>query len=258
MTPPTDIATPGPHAGTSPAAPGGGDGVSIRQWFALYAAYLLTAGVPLVLLLAFGDATAADWLDRPAATLAAAPAAVKLLAFAIYISLCTTMLPLPANWIVSAVALRQAAVAPGLASTTLVVAAVGAMASTVANLNDYHVFTWMLRSRRVARVRQTRAYRVAAAWFAKAPAFLLVVFNILPIPVDVVRMVAVTYRYPRLPFAAANFAGRFVRYGVIAAVTYSLGEQGKWAVLALLAVAVILAGAKLIPRLVRRVRRERP
>ena len=128
-------------------------------------------------------------------------------------------------------------------ATAAIVGAVGGAASTVANLNDYHLFTWLLRSRRIARVRHTRLYQASARWFARSPWFILVIFNIVPIPVDVIRMLATTCRYPRLPFAAANFLGRFVRYAAIAAGTYLLGQQGKWVVwglLALLAVIVLI------------------
>ena len=78
--------------------------------------------------------------------------------------------------------------------------------------------------------------------------------RIIPIPVDVVRMLATTYRYGRAPFAAANFVGRFLRYAVIAAVTYALADGGKWAVAALLALAVVLALGKLAPAAARALR----
>ena len=238
-----------PRPETSPRP----DGISIGRWFAVYALYLLAAGVPLAVLIGRAPWGWSDWLHRPAELLPATGVAVKLLAFAIYISLCCTFLPLPANWIVAAVAMRQTAVADQAWQTALIVGAVGALASTMANLNDYHLFTWLLRSRRVGRVRQTRLYQASARWFGRSPFFLLVVFNIVPIPVDVIRMLATVFRYPRVPFAAANFLGRFARYAVIAWVTFSLGSQGKWAVLALLGLAVVLALAKVLPRAVRRI-----
>jgi membrane protein YqaA with SNARE-associated domain len=116
------------------------------------------------------------------------------------------------------------------------------------------LFTWLLRSRRIGKLRDTKLYRISAGWFERSPFFLVMLFNILPIPVDVVRMLATTYRYPRLPFAAANLVGRFIRYGVIAFMTYSLGDQGKWAVLGLLGVAVVLGAGKAIPAVLRRIR----
>jgi membrane protein YqaA with SNARE-associated domain len=177
---------------------------------------------------------------------------VKLIFFGSYLSLCTTFLPLPTGWIVAAVATREAAVGSNAWTTTLLVATVGAIGSTIANLNDYHLFTWMLRSHRVAKIRHTKLYEKSAMWFSRSPFFLLVVFNIVPIPVDVVRILATTYRYPRGPFAAANFIGRFLRYAVIAFVTY-WWNLGYVAVLALLALAVVLAAVKAIPYLYRKI-----
>jgi len=242
--------------GPLPGAPASStaDAVSVLGWFAIYGLYLLATGLPLAVLVSHQDWTWQQWRAEPAAVLAATGPAVKLLALAIYISLCCTFVPLPANWIVAAVAMKGAAVGPDVWTTTLAVAAVGAIASTMANLNDYHLFTWMLRSRRIGKLRDTRLYRASAGWFGRSPFFLVTLFNILPIPVDVVRILATTCRYPRLPFAAANLVGRFVRYAIIAYVTYSLGDKGKWAVLGLLGVAVVLGAAKAAPAVVRRIR----
>jgi membrane protein YqaA with SNARE-associated domain len=103
----------------------------------------------------------------------------------------------------------------------------------------------MLRSRRIARVRSSRIYHAAAEWFAKAPFFILVLFNVMPIPLDVVRMLATTYQYPRIRFAGANFVGRFLRYGVIAFVTY-WWNLGWIAVVSLLALAIAMGVARLL------------
>jgi len=228
------------------------DDVSVRRWFAAYALFLLACGLPLVLL-ALGQewswhAWRYDFLD----TFAATDAAVKLLFFAIYLSLCCTFLPLPTGWLVAVVAMQQTAVAGNLAETVLLVGLVGAVGSTVANLNDYHLFTWMLRHHRIAAIRTTKVYRLASRWFGRSPFVIVAAFNIIPIPVDVIRMLAATYRYPRVPFAAANFIGRFVRYAIIAAVTYLLGEKGYIAVVALLVLAVVLGAIRLLPALARK------
>jgi len=177
------------------------------------------------------------------------PPEVKLLTFGIYVSFCCTFLPLPANWIVAVVATRTLAVGTGLWDTVLLVGLVGAIASTVANLNDYHLFTWMLRHHKVAKVRYTRIYKIAARWFDKSPFFLVTVFNLLPIPVDVVRMLAATHRYPRVPFAAANFVGRFIRYGAIAYLVYSFELSVTAAMTIMLGLAVAMLLAKSLPRL---------
>jgi len=238
--------------------PRGPDTISVRAWFALFGLFLVATVTPLALLLARQQWV---WTWDPAEIgrqLGTMSAATKLLGFLVYVSLCCTFLPLPTGPIVSAVAMQQVAVTGEIWTTTLVVAAVGAAGSTIANLNDYHLFTWVLRSRHVARVRHTRIYRLGARWFARSPYLILVIFNVIPIPVDVVRMLATTYRYPRVPFATANYIGRFVRYGVIAWVTYRLGEKGWIASVALLAVAVALGARRVVPPVVRKLLRRRP
>jgi membrane protein YqaA with SNARE-associated domain len=226
---------------------------SAAWWLAAYA-LLLTAGLAALSVLVAGERWTWSWKGQVIAdNLAGLRSAVKLLALGIYLSLACTFVPLNTGVVVAAVAMHQARLAPDLPSTALLVGLVGAAASTIANLNDYHVFSLLLRRRRVAAVRHTRIYRAAAAWFAREPFGILVVFNIVPIPVDVIRMLAVTYGYPRRPFAIANFAGRFVRYAAIAGLTYALGCDYGWLVVAAaLAVAVAFAAARLGRRLTRK------
>ncbi|MGC9455460.1 MAG: hypothetical protein ACP5HU_11455 [Phycisphaerae bacterium] len=231
------------------------DDVSIRRWVAVYAAYFLLLAIPLAVLLVLGDGTWEDWRSNTAETFRTSTNAAKLLGLALYLSLCCTFLPLPAMWIVSAVATQKFAVTGDVWTTTLIVASVASFASMMANLNDYHIFTWMLRHHRIAAVRNTRTYRRAAKWFSRSPFTILVVFNLIPIPVDVVRMLATTYRYPRVPFAAANFAGRFIRYGIVAFVTYELADYGWVATVSLLAFALALGLGRGILALVRHLRR---
>jgi len=255
--------------------------VSIRRWFGFYAILLAAAIAPLVLSIRQDAApfaklgegmmnsvkTVGPLLKRD---LAAAKTrmkqagnelenamgmmrnADKLLVFAIYLSICTTFTPMPTGWLVSALAIRQTAIGDSIWSTTAIVSLVGAAATTIANLNDYHLFLWLLRSRRVAAVRNTKTYLAAQKWFAKGPFTILMIFNVLYIPVDVPRMFAALYGYPRVQFAAANFIGRWLRYVIIAAVTYMLGDKGWIALVALLALAVVLAMVKIVPMIWKR------
>ena len=227
-----------------PGGAGGADGVSVVRWFAVYGLLLAASAGAAWLLLAREPWGWSDWTNDFVGTFRAAAPAVKLLTFGVYLSLCCTFLPLPTGWLVAGVATQAAAVGGDVWTTTVLVALVGGAASTVANLNDYHLFTWMLRHHRIATIRRTRTYLAAARWFAKSPFFILFVFNVIPIPVDVIRMIAATSRYPRAGFAAANFLGRVVRYAVIAFATYSLGPRGWIAAAALFGVALLLAGGK--------------
>jgi len=216
------------------------DRLSVRRWLVLYATYLLALAVPTAIML--GD-LAEPWRAlflRPYEFAAPQQQVLKLFIFGIYISLACTFLPLPTGWLVAGLATRHVALSQHALVTMALVASVGAAASTVANLHDYHMFTWILRHKRLANVRATRLHRRAARWFGRRPFALLVIFNVLPIPIDVVRMLSATCRYPLRRFAAANFIGRWIRYAVLAFVAFELGGRGWIAVLFLLATAILL------------------
>jgi membrane protein YqaA with SNARE-associated domain len=259
--------------------------VRLHRWFAIHAALVALAAAPLVVSYhrdarpfnelagglgkAFHGAAAAatgnfagagqKFADAGAQlhqAVSAMPWGDKLLIFMIYLSLCTTVTPLATGWIVSALAIRGAAVGHGLADTVATVALAGAFASTVANLTDYHIFLGLLRSRRISSVRHVRGYERLERWFGRSPFAILLVFGVLPIPVDVARMLAALYGYPRTHLAIANFLGRLLRYSIIAGATYMLGSKGWAAPLALLALAAALVLIKATPMAISRLRRK--
>ncbi len=217
-TPPPDALPPAARAHA------GGDQVSVIRWFIFYAALIGALGLILAALLS-GEPW--RWTWRPtelAGQLRGLSPAIKLLTFGIYISLANTFFPLPTNPMVAIVATQEAAITGNVWTNTLIVAAIAATASTIANLNDYHLVTLLLRSPKIALIRATHLYHKTAVWFHGSPFGILVLFNVIPIPVDVVRVLAITCRYPRAPFAAANFLGRLIRYTIIAAGTFWISQ----------------------------------
>lgn len=228
--------------------------LSLRRWFMLFGLYLALLGLPIVLLL---DDVGGSWrqlFTDPGEHTTTEAQVLKLLIFAFYLSLCCTFIPLPTSWIVAAIATQKVALTGELWSTALLVGLVGATASTMANLNDYHLFTLLLRHRRIAPVRQTRVGLRAVEWFNKAPFTLLVIFNIIPGPIDVARMVAATGRYPRLPFIGANFLGRFIRYVILAGVCFAVGVGTITATLIMLGLAAVLGLGRVLPPAIRKLR----
>jgi membrane protein YqaA with SNARE-associated domain len=180
------------------------------------------------------------------------PPSILLLSLAIYMSLATTFVPLPTGPMLTAMAMRGV-ISDNFFVVLLVVPVIAAMASTLANLNDYHLFLLVLRNSRVAKIRQTKTYAVAARWFSRSPFWVMVMFNIFPLPVDVVRMVSAIYGYERKAFAASNFIGRLIRYMIYAGVTFMLDEKGWIAVAATLGIAVAIGLYKLAPVVARRI-----
>lgn len=235
------------------------DTLTVRHWFVFYGLYLLVMSVIAAVLVHETSPSLETWVDRPAETFAAMGAAFKLTGYTLYCSLCSTFIPLPTGWLVAATATRESALAAGMADsdtlvalyTTGLLALFGAIGSTIANLNDYHVFTWLLRHQRVAAMRNTRSFMAAERWFSRSPFMLLVLFNIIPIPFDLVRMLAISYRYPRVPYAVSNFIGRFIRYAIIAWVTYRF-DLGWIASVALLGFAAAMGLGRLLLHLVQK------
>jgi len=246
MQPPADAELP-TRRSTDRAAEeiGAGDGVNLRLWFACYLGWLiaLTGASLWGLSQIDGGGSPLGWC-------------VWILAgYAFYLSLCCTFLPAPTTWIVMLAASDMVAASTGFDDHALLrlitVATIGAAASGVANLNEYHVFVYLLRKHRVAKLRQTRLYARAIDWFHASPFWLLTLFSFLPIPVDVIRWLAITARYSRKRFFWANFIGRWFRYAIWALA--ALGLQLTAAqIMMIQVVLVVIALLRFTPRIIKR------
>lgn len=247
---------------------------TLLKWFAFHAALLLAASAGLAALLprqddAFRTALAgfseiartvhpwwkmlAGQAVQAGTVFAAAGPGLKLLLLAAYLSLCTTFLPMPTSPAVAMAATGTAAFTGNPIILVLGLALVAGGASTVANLTDYHVFLWLLRSRHIARIRNTGVYRLGARWFAKAPFMSLIFFNIVHIPIDIPRMLSAIYGYRRRNFAAANLVGRVARYAAVVIIVLAMGPRYDWiAPWAFLGLAAALLAGKFSLRLFRR------
>lgn len=233
------------------------DGINLRPWFITFVVYLV--GLACVSIIAM---QCDDGAGRMAHN-------VWLLAlYLFYMSLCCSFFPGPTAWIVLLMAspvfgLIDTAVierwfhvsgSDGLwltaAVTVLTVASVGALGTMMANLNEYHILTFMLRFGKVNKIKETSLYQVASRYFQMNPFGLMVAVNFLPIPIDVVRWLAVTHGYRRDYFAWASFLGRLLRYGLFAAAAFYL-EIGKVGVIAIQAAMVGLVFLRYVPKLLR-------
>lgn len=180
-----------------------GDGADLHRWFAVFLAWMVALAAVVIV-----GQRYAEQGRRIGLVL------MLLGCYAFYLSLCCTFFPAPTTWIVMAAASNSLALIGPVWPRVVVIALIGAVATSMANLNEYHVFTFFLRRGRAARVRETRVYRWAARWFGVSPFAILVIVAIAPIPVDVVRWLAIAYRYSRSRFFIAYVIGRFVRYAV--------------------------------------------
>jgi len=158
------------------------------------------------------------------------PAAAKGLArFFAYMSLACNTIPLPATPVV----LYMGREYPWLA-----VALVGGAATSLANLIDYEIFTSVFKTKLLGKLKDSEHSQASIRAFQKVAFLALVGANVVVFSWDLVRLVAIAARYPRLKYAAATFVGRTARYAVLAAVG-EFFEPPLWAI-GIVAVVVAL------------------
>lgn len=162
-----------------------------------------------------------------------------------YMSLACTFWPWPTAWVI-----MYAATPLGWGLDPWLVATVATVGTCVANLHDYYLVTFIYRYRPVRRLRRTRLYERAARWFERAPFITLAAAGFLPIPIDVVRLLAISQGYSRWKFAAASAVGRWPRYALLAVFARQFNLGWQW-ILAILGVTVVLGLWRGVPSLVR-------
>ena len=149
----------------------------------------------------------------------------------LYTSVACTFCPLPTAWIVLWAA---RSVDP------LAVALVAALGTCIANLHDYYIVSALCRLGRVRKARQSRFHDDAVRWFQRAPFATLVAAAFLPLPIDFVRILAISAGTPRFRYLVASFVGRFPRYLALAYLSWQLQLSNR--VIALVLAVTILGG----------------
>ncbi len=223
--------------------------INLRAWFVGFLAWMVALAATANAALSRGDESGV------------ALAVWALSGYAFYLSLCCLFFPAPTTWAVMLVASNELAAQLGVqdfrVARIAVVATVGALATGMANLNEYHIITFLLRYRLLERVRQARAYRAAVDWFRASPFLCLFAVSLIPIPIDAIRWLAITSRYPRGRFFLAYFLGRWIRYALWSVTAIGLALS-VWHILGIQGALVLAALARVIPRIVRRARQESP
>jgi membrane protein YqaA with SNARE-associated domain len=227
------------------------DKINVRAWFDAYLAWMI--GLAAVTFFGLYKVEQGGGELILAVSLFAA--------YTFYMSICNTFFFLPTTGVVLFAASGTAAHCVGLAGhpawQLVIVATIGAIGTGIANLNEYHIFLCLLRWRRAAAIQETRLFRLVSDWFRSGPFWLLTLFNFIPIPVDFVRWLAISSRYPRRWFFFSSFIGRWLRYAVLAAT--SMGFSLKpWHIAVIQIVLVTAALIRILPRLIRRLRRHDP
>ena len=209
----------------------------LRAWFIIYLVWM--SGLAAVALLTFGR-------HDPGPGGALGVGLLALMCF--YLSLCNVFVPLPTAWIILFAASPELGLLESDWQRVVVVAVLGATATAVANLNEYHVLAFLLRYGLDRRIRATRVYRWAIRWFDVAPFHTLLLIGFVPIPIDAIRWLAILRRYSRVMFAWAYFIGRGLRYLLLAWFAV-LAQLSAWQIMVVQVLIVVVALAtRLIPR----------
>jgi membrane protein YqaA with SNARE-associated domain len=149
-----------------------------------------------------------------------------------YISICSNVIPLPST---------PAVLWMGREYNPLLVAFLGAVGTSVANMLDYEVLGTVVRSRLLKKLRDSRHYQASVNAFNKVGFPLLTLVNFGYFSFDLVRLIAIAAGYARPKYIVSTFVGRFARYLILAYV----GEFFRipiWAI-ALITVALMLPAA---------------
>lgn len=187
-----------------------------RPWALAFSAFLAAAGSVL-------------WLARGTPS---DPDLEVLTVLCLYLSFACTFVPLPTAWIVLWAA-RETGAFP--------VALVATAGTCIANMHDYYIVSGLWRLGRLKRARESARHARAVAWFRRAPFVALALASFAPLPVDAVRLLAISAGYPRTPFVLATFAGRFPRYLLLAILGHELRPSNR--AIAAFVLVILVAGA---------------
>ncbi len=131
----------------------------------------------------------------------------------------------------------------------VLVAAVGAAGTCIANLNDYAILGMLFKHHKVKKIRDISMYRKLLDFFDRYAFLTFSAASFLPIPVDVIRLLAISRAYPFFKYVLATFTGRFPRYLLIAYLGKELPARY---ILALFLVSILPACAKFFSDIIKK------
>jgi membrane protein YqaA with SNARE-associated domain len=212
---------------------------TLRAWFAVYLLWLvaLTAGAVVCL-----------QASRQGVS-AALPLWLACLG-TFYLSLANGLLPLPTMWMIMLLASDAVGLPGSPLMRVAMVATITALATGMANLNEYHILHWALGSRTAGKVTNTRLVQWAIRWFRVSPFWILTMAALVPIPIDAIRWVAIADSYNRLRFFWAYALGRWVRYAVLAGATIWL-HAGVRTIIVTQVALIVVAAAPVVAKMMR-------
>lgn len=219
------------------------DIASGKIYIFLFAFYLSAVAVRLLFLEGPTFISILKDITKPGFTVA--PTDSILFGYFLYMCVACQFIPLPT--------LPPIAFAAKLYHPVLI-AAVGALGTCIANLNDYAILGWMFRHHRVRKIRDVNTYRKLLDFFDRYAFLTLAAAAFLPIPIDVIRLLAISRAYSYPKYILAAFVGRFPRYLIIAYVGKELPAKY---ILILFIISTIPAIGKFTSDIIKKRKRQR-
>ncbi len=130
----------------------------------------------------------------------------------------------------------------GKSYSPLLVAAAGTAGSAIASVIIYYLLTGLAKRERVRRIKDNRLIRSLQALTRRSPFLSLLLFNLLPLPIEPARFSAILNRYSMARYVTAISLGRFARYFLLA----TLGEAFRVPNSVLLVLTVVLVAVPLM------------
>lgn len=216
------------------------DGLHMRRWFAFFCLFLAAVALASNWGLSCYSDSGTPW----------GRTIWLLCLYVFYFAIACTYVPLPTVWFV----LFLASPVDGLTmlptpARIFAVAAIGALATAVSHVNEYHTLAYLLRLGKVHKIRETRVYHWAEGQFKIWPFMLQVTLNIVPVPADPIRWLAILSGYPLIKYFLAQWLGRFIRYGIMAGMAVWLGLNLKQIAMIQGALFVVAIGSFIAHRL---------
>lgn len=121
----------------------------------------------------------------------------------------------------------------------------GAIGASISALIEYNIIDFLMKFDRIAKLKQNGKYQKYAGYFDRFSFRSIMLASLIPLPLDVIRILAITRRYSKWRYLLATFLGRIPRIFIFA----FLGSQLAYSKL----IAIILLAAMLILELTRRI-----
>lgn len=121
----------------------------------------------------------------------------------------------------------------------------GSIGASISALIEYYVIDFLMRFDRIAKLKQNGKYQKYAGYFDRFSFRSLMLASLIPLPLDVIRILAITRRYSMWRYLLATFIGRIPRIFIFA----FLGSQLAYSKF----IAIILLSVMLIFELTRRI-----